>query len=182
MYCNSMAPCEPPPSTPNIARTCCLLLKQDVDGDKPLRVSTGSKHPPSRSRRNWSPSRTRRSVSPSHRRSIDRSLSPDPKVGGVVCRWYASRRGVVWWGALELGTDLPVRPCAVELFLDLKYTLSVSLYSVLFWGFHVCLPPPLVQTQWGGGGVYGSVKVGTSGKYILTQPVRLVLPFRHRSG
>ncbi|CAM9777220.1 unnamed protein product, partial [Ectocarpus fasciculatus] len=44
-------------------------------------VPTVSKQsPPSRSRKSWSPrSRARRSTSPSQRRSIDRSLSPEPK-------------------------------------------------------------------------------------------------------
>ncbi|CAM9636634.1 unnamed protein product [Ectocarpus sp. 4 AP-2014] len=45
------------------------------------KVSTVSKQStPSRSRKSWSPrSRARRSTSPSQRRSIDRSLSPEPK-------------------------------------------------------------------------------------------------------
>lgn len=56
--------------------------EQNHAGKEARKVPTVSKQStPSRSRKSWSPrSRARRSTSPSQRRSIDRSLSPEPKV------------------------------------------------------------------------------------------------------
>ncbi|CAM9397225.1 unnamed protein product, partial [Ectocarpus sp. 6 AP-2014] len=55
--------------------------EQNHAGKEARKVSTTTKQStPSRSRKSWSPrSRARRSTSPSQRRSIDRSLSPEPK-------------------------------------------------------------------------------------------------------